>query len=64
MTTQTIQSTASIDPDTQAVLDSLQLAVSKALERKRRLGQYAVFWQDGAPVFIGEDAPVIGQTEP
>jgi hypothetical protein len=27
------------------------------LERKRRLGHYAVIWRDGKPVAIGEDAP-------
>ncbi|MEN9865676.1 MAG: hypothetical protein RL748_1266 [Pseudomonadota bacterium] len=64
MTTPPDQSPAPISPAAQVMLDSLRLAVSKALERKRRLGQYAVFWQDGAPVFIGEDAPVIGQTKP
>ena len=31
------------------VLKSLQRAVSKALERKRKLGQYAVLW-DGEKV--------------
>jgi len=41
----------------QVILDSLQKAVSQALERKRRLGHYAVIWQDGKPVMIGEDAP-------
>lgn len=46
-----------LSPDTQEMLDSLRNAVADALERKRRLGQYAVFWQDGKPVLIGEDAP-------
>ncbi|CAM3537034.1 hypothetical protein [Halomonas lysinitropha] len=46
-----------LPPDTQEMLDSLRAAVAETLERKRRLGQYAVFWQDGKPVFIGEDAP-------
>ncbi|PTQ66369.1 hypothetical protein C8R26_1523 [Nitrosomonas oligotropha] len=31
----------------QLILDSLQKAVTQALERKRRLGQYAVVWRDG-----------------
>ena len=44
-------------PDTQAMLDSLRTAVSEALERKRRLGHYAVFWEDGKPVLLGEAAP-------
>ncbi|MBV6449093.1 hypothetical protein [Nitrosomonas sp.] len=41
----------------QVILDSLQKAVTQALERKRRLGQYAVVCRDGKPVMIGEDAP-------
>ncbi|MEA2117566.1 hypothetical protein [Halovibrio sp. HP20-50] len=46
-----------LSPDTQEMLDSLRTAVAETLERKRRLGQYAVFWENGKPVFIGEDAP-------
>ncbi len=46
------------------MLDSLRLAVHKALERKRRLGQYAVIWQDNAPLLIGEDAPGDASTTP
>lgn len=46
-----------LPPDTQEMLNSLRTAVAETLERKRRLGQYAVFWQDGKPVLIGEDAP-------
>lgn len=46
-----------LSPDTQEMLNSLRTAVAETLERKRRLGQYAVFWQEGKPVFIGEDAP-------
>jgi hypothetical protein len=44
-------------PEAQRQLNALRQAVGKALERKRRLGQYAVIWQDGKPVRIGEDAP-------
>lgn len=36
----------------QRMLDSLSQAVSKALERKRRLGQYAVVWQHGKPAVL------------
>jgi hypothetical protein len=39
------------------VLDVLKRAVAEALERKRRLGQYAVIWRDGRAVCIGPDAP-------
>ena len=38
-------------------LAALQWAVTRALERKRRLGQYAVFWEDGRVIFDGPDAP-------
>jgi len=39
------------------LLETLRKAVSKTLERKRRLGQYAVTWKDGRPIVTGEDAP-------
>lgn len=38
-------------------LDTLKRAVAEALERKRRLGQYAVVWREGHAVCIGPDAP-------
>ena len=38
-------------------LQALHEAVAEALEKKRRLGQYAVFWEDGRIVLRGEDAP-------
>ena len=44
-------------PDTQEMLDSLRTAVAETLDRKRRLGQYAVIWQDDKPVLVGDDAP-------
>jgi hypothetical protein len=47
-----------LEPKSQAVLDCLRLAVAKTLERKRRLGHYAVFWDGEKPVLVGEDAPV------
>ena len=37
-------------------LGALQRAVALALERKRRLGQYAVVWQGGRLSYIGPDA--------
>ncbi|MBV5305223.1 MAG: hypothetical protein J0652_00875 [Desulfobulbaceae bacterium] len=49
--------TAALPPDTQILLDTLKQAVAKELEKKKRLGHYAVFWEDGRPVLIGEDAP-------
>ncbi|MBT5927921.1 MAG: hypothetical protein HOH33_15010 [Verrucomicrobia bacterium] len=33
--------------ETQAILECLDRAVEKALDRKRRLGQYAVIWEEG-----------------
>ena len=39
------------------LLETLRQAVDKALEKKRRLGQYAVTWQNGKPVVTGDDAP-------
>lgn len=39
------------------VLDVLKRAVAEALERKRKLGQYAVVWRDGRVLCIGPDAP-------
>lgn len=49
----------SATPDDHAmdVLKSLRRAVAEALERKRRLGQYAVFWRDGRIVYEGPDSP-------
>jgi hypothetical protein len=47
----------SIPERTQRTLEVLKKAVAKALEKKRRLGQYYVVWKDGKPVVIGEDAP-------
>lgn len=37
------------------VLESLRKTVAKTLDRKKRLGQYAVVWQDGNPAIIGGD---------
>ncbi len=41
----------------QIILKALRDAVTKNLEKKRRLGHYIVIWQDGRPVLVGEDAP-------
>ena len=43
------------------MLKALQTAVAKALERKRKLGQYALVWQGGRPVLIDEDAPLANE---
>jgi hypothetical protein len=42
-------------------LAALRKAVAAALERKRRLGQYAVVWRGGRPVRIGPE--VTGSTD-
>ena len=39
------------------LMETLRQSVAKTLEKKRRLGQYAVIWKDGKPVMTGEDAP-------
>lgn len=47
-----------IEEHAKKVLDSLARSVREALERKRRLGQYAVIWQDGKVVrLFDEDSP-------
>lgn len=47
----------------QEMLGSLQKAVTEALEKKQRLGQYAVLWKDGRPVIEGvEETAVSPQT--
>ncbi|MDP1709483.1 MAG: hypothetical protein Q8L21_01165 [Candidatus Komeilibacteria bacterium] len=43
----------------QIILNSLKQAVANALEKKRKLGQYAVIWEDNKLVYKGEDAPQI-----
>lgn len=34
-------------PTTQSILECLQATAEQTLDRKRRLGQYAVIWEDG-----------------
>ncbi|MGB4336202.1 MAG: hypothetical protein WBJ41_15290 [Chromatiaceae bacterium] len=46
------------------MLETLRQSVAKALEKKRRLGQYAVTWQNGKPVVTGEDAPRTNENAP
>jgi hypothetical protein len=50
---------ANIPPDTQKALDCLKQVAANTytLERKRQLGHYAVIWQEGRPVAIGENVP-------
>jgi hypothetical protein len=44
--------------DVQKTLEVLQQLATETLERKRRLGHYAVICENGQPMAIGEDAPV------
>ena len=43
---------STLSADDQRALDALRAAVAEALERKRRLGQYAVIWRNGQAVRI------------
>ena len=40
-----------------AILKTLKKTVAETLERKRKLGQYAVIWDGKKPVQTGADAP-------
>lgn len=44
-----------LSAEDQQALDVLRNAVAEALDRKRRLGQYAVIWRDGRAVKIGPE---------
>lgn len=48
---------STLPPDTQKILETLKQVAINTLDRKRRLGHYAVIWRDGKPICIGEDAP-------
>ena len=43
---------STLSTEDQQALDALRNAVAEALDRKRRLGQYAVIWRDGQAVRI------------
>ena len=45
----------SIDNQAQEALESLQKTVHELLDRKKRLGQYAVVWKDDKIVHLFED---------
>ena len=45
------------DEHTKKLLSALRSAVTKDLERKRRLGQYAVIWKDNRIAYIGTPPP-------
>ena len=39
------------------ILNTLRTVAAETLEKKRRLGQYAVIWDNDKPVLIGDDKP-------
>ena len=41
----------------QEILNTLRSVAADTLEKKKRLGQYAVIWDNNKPVLIGEDKP-------
>ena len=50
-------------PESERMLETLQQAVNKALDRKRRLGQYAIIWKNGKPVVLEADNQAAGRTK-
>lgn len=42
-------------PESLKMLETLRLAVTQALDKKKRLGQYAVVWKDGKPVMLNKE---------
>lgn len=57
------QSSQQPSQDSLRILESLRRAVAKALERKRRLGEYAVIWQDDKLVRIDPLAEQAAQVQ-
>lgn len=47
--------------DTQAMLDSLQKTVRETLERKRRLGQYAIVGENGQIKKLTPESHMVGE---
>lgn len=43
-------------PEAAETLAALKRAVANTLERKKRLGQYAVVWRNGKPAVLDESA--------
>jgi len=39
------------------ILNALKEAASNEIEKKRRLGQYVVLWENDSIIYQGEDAP-------
>ena len=53
-----------MNEESEKILMALRAAVSEALEKKRRLEQYAVVWRDGRPVFIANNDKALRAAEP
>jgi len=52
---------SNLSAEDQQALDALRNAVAEALDRKRRLGQYAVVWRDGRAVRIEPEEDVLSE---
>ena len=52
-----------IQEQAQKVMDSLAKTVREELDRKRRLGQYAVIWRDNKVVRLFEEEEALKQGE-
>lgn len=52
-----------LSPGDLGALEALRKAVAEALDRKRRLGQYAVIWKDGNVVRLNADGSETVTTE-
>lgn len=39
------------------ILNTLRTVAAKTLDKKKRLGQYVVIWDNNKPVLIGDDKP-------
>ena len=44
-------------PRSTEILNTLRSVAAETLEKKKRLGQYAVIWDNNKPVLIGDDKP-------
>ena len=53
-----------MNEESEKILAALRAAVSEALEKKRRLEQYAVVWRDGRPAFIPNNDTVLRVATP
>lgn len=49
--------------ESRLLLDTLKTAVAHELEKKRRLGQYAIIWKNGKPVRVDSDSTAVGDNE-